>query len=444
MASSRPHRKCVRRLSPDAISEILSDFSDQEDDPDDPDFELDPDTTTKAPRIATKRLLPSDYSDSSNDSVKSSKKVVPDEPKPKVPTGTIFTVVKPGFNTTGVDIIQHTPTDQGPKYFCCVKDCSSAGLSNLDGLWLFGLPEESESRELWVQKLPIDFDANRPNSPRICFRHFDSSKFVKRQQRLLGLLKDAVPSVDSTVVTPVSSKNNSKHAPRVARNSLPSNMNALNPPTSTHVQPVIVKLESAPSAVSRGTLLTAPAPVPAGSSGQPTTPKLGAASSAPTAAGSIGAPATPKLQAVSSSVASSNTYRHGPKNEVFIDLTSDEPVTNTSGAAHTSTSFAAANGGQVTESVVSIDDEAYEFTLEDIEEELPWVVPDMHWDSTLKDDKLHLIWNNSPDQNRCKKVVLDKDLAVHVYVGEKEVVLGVKKVTTVESLKALFTELGEL
>lgn len=414
----------MRRLSQDAISEILSDFSDPDDDPDDPDYELDPDTTPKTPRVATKRLRPSDFSDSSNDSVQSSKKV-PDVPKPKVPAGTIFTVLKPGFTTTGLDIMQHTPTDQGSKYVCCVKDCPSGGLSNLDGLWLFSLPEESESRELWVQELPIDFDANRPNSPRVCFRHFDSSKFVKRQQRLLGLLKDAVPSAKATVATSVSSNSNSKHT-RIVRSSLPGNANASKPSTPTHTQPVVVKPVSTPSAVSRGTLVIASASTAAGNKGQPSSTL------------------TPKPEAVSSNVASSNTYRRQPKAEVFIDLTSEEAVMNASGAAHASTSSAAANGAELTESVVSIDDDAYELTLEDIEEELPWVAPDMHWDSTLKDDKLHLVWNNSPDQNRCKKVVLDKDLTVHVYVGEKEVMLGAKKVTTIESLKALFTELGKL
>ncbi|KAK8784920.1 hypothetical protein V5799_008715 [Amblyomma americanum] len=440
MASSRPHRKCVRRLSQDAINEILSDFSDPDDDPDDPDYQLDPDMTPKVPRVATKRLRPTEFSDSSNDSVQSAKKTndsvqsakktndsvqspkkTPDVPKQQVPTGTIFTVLKPGFNTTGVDIMQHTPTDEGDRYVCCVKDCPSGGLSNLDGLWLFPLPEESESRELWIRELPIILDANRPNSPRVCFRHFDSSKFVKRQQRLLGLLKDAVPSAKAAIATSVSSNSNSKHARArvIASKSFTPNQ-----------APNIVKPVSAHSTASRGRLAIAPASAAAaGNKGQ--------SSSA----------LTPNSE-VSSSVVSSSV--HVSKAEIFIDLTSEEAMMNDgvgnggSSMAGGDASSATADGAELTENAGGVDDDAYELTLEDIEEELPWVVPDMHWDSTLKDEELHLVWNNSPDQNRCKKVVLDKGLAARVYVGEKEVVLGVKKVTTIESLKALFIELGEL
>lgn len=72
-------------------------------------------------------------------------------------------------------------------------------MSNVDGLWLYPLPEDKELREAWTREIkPIDLEANRPRSPRICFRHFDSSSFVRRQQRLMGLKKGAVPSISAS------------------------------------------------------------------------------------------------------------------------------------------------------------------------------------------------------------------------------------------------------
>ncbi|KAL3204105.1 hypothetical protein MRX96_001087 [Rhipicephalus microplus] len=38
----------------------------------------------------------------------------------------------------------------------------------------------------------IDYDRNRPQSPRVCFRHFEKADFMRRRQKLLGLRKDAI------------------------------------------------------------------------------------------------------------------------------------------------------------------------------------------------------------------------------------------------------------
>ncbi|KAH7978062.1 hypothetical protein HPB49_004350 [Dermacentor silvarum] len=55
----------------------------------------------------------------------------------------------------------------------------------------------------WVERLPINYERNRPLSPRVGFRHFDKSDFGRRQQRLLGLREDAITlKIDLTNDTP--------------------------------------------------------------------------------------------------------------------------------------------------------------------------------------------------------------------------------------------------
>ncbi|KAL1469587.1 hypothetical protein MTO96_024917 [Rhipicephalus appendiculatus] len=435
MASSRPHRNCARRLSPEAISGILDDLSDSMDDPDDPDFMVGSDEHHhKTVRTPTKRArrLSSGSSSTSNDS-----ELVAQPPKrPIAPlrqvttpsSGTIITVVKPGFSVLeDANITQHTPTTHGARYICCVKNCASRGLSNLDGLWLFPLPQDEPTRQLWVEQVPIDLEGNRPASPRVCFRHFDSSKFVRRQQRLLGLQKGAIPSSNIGVTQPSTKSNTSKNY-------------------ITKTAPVTPVRTS----------------VPAGAVG---TQSLARVSTVLDTKGHQIPPSAQIVRNVVPSTAPSSTTPSKPKNEIFIDLTSEEVAadvkvdvgksqlaavscgTATNGPGHTShaeNSLVAANGMGPLECVDGANDDGYELTLEDIEEELPWVVPDMHWDSRLDDNGLHLVWNNSPDTNSCKKVVLDQDRRVSVYVGEKQVVLTVQKVTDIPSLKQLFTELGKL
>ncbi|XP_037522729.1 uncharacterized protein LOC119399909 [Rhipicephalus sanguineus] len=435
MASSRPHRNCARRLSPEAISGILDDLSDSMDDPDDPDFMVGADEHHhKTVRTPTKRArrVSSGSSSTSNDS-----ELVAQPPKrPIVPlkqagtpcSGTIITVVKPGFSVLeDANITQHTPTTHGARYICCVKNCASRGLSNLDGLWLFPLPQDEPTRQLWVEQVPIDFEGNRPASPRVCFRHFDSSKFVRRQQRLLGLQKGAVPSSNTGVTQPCAKSNKSKN---YITKSVPGT------PVKTVVPAGAVATQS-PAQVS-------------------------------TVLGTKGHQIPPSAQIVGRVVPSatpSSATPGKPKNEIFIDLTSEEvaadvkvdvgksqlfaalhgtPTNGPNNASRADNSLPLANGMGQPEYVDEANDDGYELTLEDIEEELPWVVPDMHWDSCVDDDGLHLVWNNSPDTKSCKKVVLDKDRRVSVYVGEKQVVLTVQKVTDTQSLKQLFTELSKL
>uniref|UniRef100_A0A131YZ58 THAP domain containing protein n=1 Tax=Rhipicephalus appendiculatus TaxID=34631 RepID=A0A131YZ58_RHIAP len=78
-------------------------------------------------------------------------------------------------------------------YYCCVRECESGDTSDKEGLWLFAMPENEELMSLWDERLPIDYERNRPLSPRVCFRHFEKADFVRRQQRLLGLREDAIP-----------------------------------------------------------------------------------------------------------------------------------------------------------------------------------------------------------------------------------------------------------
>uniref|UniRef100_A0A224YH22 THAP domain-containing protein n=1 Tax=Rhipicephalus zambeziensis TaxID=60191 RepID=A0A224YH22_9ACAR len=418
MASSRPHRNCARRLSPEAISGILDDLSDSMDDPDDPDFMVGSDEHHHK-RTPTKRARHL----SSGSSSTSDTELIAQPPKRAIAplrqvatpsSGTIITVVKPGFSVLeDANITQHTPTTHGARYICCVKNCASRGLSNLDGLWLFPLPQDEPTRQLWLEQVPIDLEGNRPASPRVCFRHFDSSKFVRRQQRLLGLQKGAIPSSNTGVTQPSTKSNTSKNY--ITKTALVTPMRTT---------------------------------VPAGTVA---TQSLARVSTA--------------VDTKGHQIPQSSTTPSKPKNEIFIDLTSEEVAadvkvgigksqlaavscgTATNGPGHTShaeNSLVAANGMGPLECVDVVNDDGYELTLEDIEEELPWVVPDMHWDSRLDDNGLHLVWNNSPDTNSCKKVVLDQDRRVSVYVGEKQVVLTVQKITDIQSLKQLFTELGKL
>ncbi|XP_050032664.1 uncharacterized protein [Dermacentor andersoni] len=447
-ASSRPHRKCadlvsVRRLSQEAISGMLDDLSDSMDDPDDPDFMLEPESHHKPQmKTPTKRLRrPSSGSSStSNDSDLSAKPpkkaAVPLKQVGKPCSGTIITVVKPGFSLMeDANITQHTPTTHGSRYICCVRNCASRGLSNLDGLWLFPLPQDDETRRLWTEEVPIDLEGNRPASPRVCFRHFDSSKFVRRQQRLLGLQKGAVPSATAGTALPSASSNSNKYA----RKSMLGD--ASKTPQSVTPTSVAVKQSSALKPLS--TIL----------------PKV------TTELNTKGPPipvSPPIVGSTAASSASSIVQPSKAKSEIFIDLTSDDMTTDVEADVGKS-QLAAMLRGTLKEEATSlsragqsslltngsgpsgsVDEDCYELTLEDIEEELPWVVPDMHWDSDLKDGRLHLVWCNSPDQESSKKVILDKDLRVSVYIGKKQVVLGVQKITTIASLKQLFIELGKI
>ncbi|KAL3204952.1 hypothetical protein MRX96_041078 [Rhipicephalus microplus] len=83
------------------------------------------------------------------------------------------------------------------------EKCSVTGCPHADeaqsptGLWLFALPDKTNEAELyseWLRHVPIDDSINRPLSPRVCFKHFDSKKhFVSMKHRILGLRLDAVP-----------------------------------------------------------------------------------------------------------------------------------------------------------------------------------------------------------------------------------------------------------
>lgn len=90
-------------------------------------------------------------------------------------------------------IIQPARAPGEESYYCCVQGCVSSGISDKEGLWLFAMPEKEQLMSTWDERLPIDYERNRPLSPRICYRHFDKADFVRRQQRLVGLKQDALP-----------------------------------------------------------------------------------------------------------------------------------------------------------------------------------------------------------------------------------------------------------
>ncbi|KAH6943186.1 hypothetical protein HPB50_017143 [Hyalomma asiaticum] len=90
-------------------------------------------------------------------------------------------------------VVEPAKSSSNKTYYCCIRGCDSGEVSDKDGLWLFTMPEDEELMTLWDERLPIDYERNRPHSPRVCFRHFDKADFVRRQQRLLGLREDAIP-----------------------------------------------------------------------------------------------------------------------------------------------------------------------------------------------------------------------------------------------------------
>ncbi|XP_075725108.1 uncharacterized protein LOC119180350 isoform X1 [Rhipicephalus microplus] len=425
---SRPTRSRVRRLSAEAI-DLLDVPSDSMDDSDDPDFMLGSDEHHhKTAHTPTKRArrVSSGSSSTCNES-----QLVPQPPKKVVApvvqastpsSGTIITVIKPGF--TGLEEANITPPTRngGTRYICCVKNCTSQGLSNLDGLWLFPVPQDEPTRKLWLEEISVDLGGNRPASPRVCYRHFHDNLFVRHQQRLLGLQKGVLPSRNpkSTSKSNSSKNNVTKIAPATpVTASVPAGTVATQSQTRVSTVSITKGHEMTPLPQVVGRVVRSPAP----SSTTPAMPMNGIFINLPLekAAGDI------KVE--------------GEKSQTAAALC-ETPTNGLASCANNSLSFPNGRGPQECGGDVANDD--YELTLADIEEELPCPVRDMPWDSSLDDSELHLVWNNGPDTNTCKKVVLDRERRVSVYVGERQVVLTVQKITDMSSLKQLFTELGKL
>uniref|UniRef100_G3MM21 THAP-type domain-containing protein n=1 Tax=Amblyomma maculatum TaxID=34609 RepID=G3MM21_AMBMU len=103
--------------------------------------------------------------------------------------------IKDGYSVWDKDtaVIQPIQTSGRENYYCCVEGCSSGDTSDKQGLWLFAMPENEQHMSAWDERLPINYERNRPRSPRICYRHFEKAQFVRRQQRLIGLKRDALP-----------------------------------------------------------------------------------------------------------------------------------------------------------------------------------------------------------------------------------------------------------
>ncbi|XP_037287434.2 uncharacterized protein LOC119180350 isoform X3 [Rhipicephalus microplus] len=217
---SRPTRSRARRLTEEQLQAMLN--SDSEYSDDDPDFEEE----TVVPKRRSSVRRPQ----SSQDSSESSEEVdEPDGPSPrKKAVKAKGEPVKKKNRTAGEEgkggpkrssswapvsdvpppienphlysswnneskVVEPSKKSDDKTYYCCVRDCESGDTSDKEGLWLFSMPENEELMSLWDERLPIDYDRNRPQSPRVCFRHFEKADFVRRQQRLLGLREDAIP-----------------------------------------------------------------------------------------------------------------------------------------------------------------------------------------------------------------------------------------------------------
>lgn len=83
--------------------------------------------------------------------------------------------------------------EEGSPYKCCVWGCRAAGSEPFTGIWLFALPADKTLKSAWCESIPIDFENNRPRSPRLCFEHFKKEDFVLFKDRPIGLVDNAVP-----------------------------------------------------------------------------------------------------------------------------------------------------------------------------------------------------------------------------------------------------------
>ncbi|KAM7297936.1 uncharacterized protein LOC8026831 [Ixodes scapularis] len=239
MESSRPSRKRVKKLSDEEIQQILGSDSENSDDPDfdldnsngrtrkgssfgafltkktkssaassdseDPDDPDDPDmprSSRRGSRRHPRRSGRARRSSGENEKRKPSSSswapvvnVPPPNPQPdpSPPRAAAPPVEYKTWDGT-VAVIEPSAQSGEKSYYCCVRGCSSANVSDRDGLWLFEMPKEASIMSAWDNRLPLDYERNRPHSPRVCFRHFEKSDFVRRQQRLVGLREGALPN----------------------------------------------------------------------------------------------------------------------------------------------------------------------------------------------------------------------------------------------------------
>lgn len=212
-AESRPTRQRARRLTEEQIKDILNSDTDCSDD--DPDFltrDLSPKGRQRRSRESSESSEDVDNPDGAppkkavrvksgpvKKKVATAGEVRKNGPKRSSSWAPAYDVPPPienpaAYSQWDTDIKVVEPVKKADKtYYCCVRGCDSGDTSDKDGLWLFAMPEKQEIKSEWVERLPINYERNQPLSPRVCFRHFDKSDFVRRQQRLLGLREDAIP-----------------------------------------------------------------------------------------------------------------------------------------------------------------------------------------------------------------------------------------------------------
>lgn len=81
---------------------------------------------------------------------------------------------------------------------CSVLGCPSNENDTTRGLWLFALPcqqAEPSLRAAWMERVPIDLEANGPHGPYVCFRHFATNDVIYRGHRPIGISDGVTPSV---------------------------------------------------------------------------------------------------------------------------------------------------------------------------------------------------------------------------------------------------------
>ncbi|XP_064478951.1 uncharacterized protein LOC135392181 isoform X2 [Ornithodoros turicata] len=374
--SGRPKRKRVRKLTDEEINAILQSESEGSD-VDDPDF-VEEDQVQVLPS-PSKHVPPKVESVPPTFPVSApSPQVLDSEYRP-------VAVVKPSVTPTKTQATPSTTDAKENSYRCCVKSCVSGNLSDKDGLWLFPLPKSEDTLHAWEEHLQIDKEHNSPLSPRVCFRHFDKADFIRKQQRFVGLCEGAVPKCAATTSKP-------KPMPK------PRQQTRFPTPVTF---PQVVRLMPIDSQL--------------GTPGHPGIP---------------GAPIAPPVLPTPQVLLKGAPVPPPPTNAIIIP---DDVKPAQKSVAYGKDGFVVTNGQPDSalemmeikiEPIDQMQEEdcgdglTYTLTLEDIQEELPWVVPDNLWKSEMENGELVIV---KEGKEVTRKVVIKDGLQLEVFIGGKRV-----------------------